>query len=811
MKFSVIYCINNIMLQNQNEFMNLTERTLKALEWQTILQELSKRATSVVGKEKCANAEFFTDIDRIKIELSYTTEAKYILDVPQKPPFGGIRDVRESLQLCNVGQNLKNAELIDIANTIKASRLIKSFLARYQKETSHLFSFSTNLFEDKQLENAILDIFDETGNILDTASIELKRLTTALKDNIHNLKSKLNSLLNSSSFQKYLQESVYTQRDGRYVFPVKVDFKASVPGIVHDISASGATLFIEPKSIVEMNNRIREIEILTDKEIKRILAELSQLVREKVTEITYNIDLLAEIDFIFAKAQYSVDLKATEPNLNEKKIISLKNARHPILSATIEKVVPNDFEIGITADSMIITGSNTGGKTVMLKTAGLSVLMTKAGLHIPVDEADIYPFERIFADIGDEQSLVQSLSTFSGHMTHIINVLNNSNDKTLVLLDEIGAGTDPSEGSALAQAILEGLKEKGAITVVTTHYGELKALAYIKKRYENASVEFNTETLSPTYKLLIGIPGKSNAITIAQNLGLSANVAENALNIYHTQKDPSGKVMEGLQLTQQKLSKNVEETKIAKKEAVSLEQEYKEKLEKLRTEKTKTVDVFKKKFNSEIHKAKEEIKEILNEIRASKSEKIARRSLSRLGKIESRFGDLASQELEEIKPEYKNLNKDEIKIGDIVLVKNLDQEAEILSLPDKNDNIQVAVGNLKTTIKLSKLAKSKKRTKKVIKSAISYEQKGFAFRRTNISNKLDLRGKRVEEGLDELENYLDDASLANLSPITIIHGHGTGAMKEAVREYLKTSPYVAKFRAGEKSEGGDGATIIDLV
>jgi len=789
--------------------MDQYNKTLKVLEWNTILQHLSGHATSEMGKGRCLDIALYTDIPKIQFEQSLTSQGKYLLDQNFIPPLGGIRTVSEAIDAASVGQTLKNTELLDIASTIGASRRLKSFFSKYREETPLLFNIAVNLFESKNLEEEIINTFDDAGIVVDSASSELKSLRSSYKDQSVNLKNKLNKLIQSSEFSKYLQEPVYTQRGDRFVVPVKTEFKSHVQGIVHDSSASGATLFIEPKVIVEMNNTLRETELKIDYEINRILSELSYKIKYHAEEIEHTLHILAEIDFIFAKAKYSIALKAIEPKLNREKFISLNNVKHPILLSSIEKVVPNNVEIGKDWNSLIITGSNTGGKTVILKTTGLCVLMTKAGLHIPALDANIYPFKNIFADIGDEQSVIQNLSTFSGHMVNIIKVLNNVDNDSLVLLDEIGAGTDPQEGSALAQAVLENLYNKGSRTIVTTHYGELKALAYTQKGFYNASVEFDTDTLAPTYKLLMGIPGKSNAITIALNLGLAPDLASEAHKIYLTQKDPTGEVMEGLQNTQQELSRNAQKIESAKEEIEKLQKEYNEKLEKLNAEKKHSINIYKKKFDSVLSAAKAEIKDILDEIRRTKSEKVIRRSYNRLNQIEEDLRNKELSELEELEPEFEPVDWNNIEIGQTVFIKDLNQDATLLSRPDKNNNVQVQVGLLKTTTKTDKIAKSNaKSVNKTDKTF--YSGRKMSFKRSNISNTLDLRGMTVDDALYKTDYYLDEASLANLTPVYIIHGHGTGALREAVRDYLRSSPYVSKFRPGEQTEGGDGVSVVDL-
>ncbi len=790
--------------------MNTTKRSLKVLEWSTILINLSKHAASKKGKELCLNLPLYSDINKIRLELTYTTEAKILLDHLLTPPLSGIRDIEDFLNLSKTSQSLGGRELLDIAKTIQSSRYLKNYFLDNKEKTPFLYEVSKDLFEDKELEDIIFNVFDDNGNILDSASPELKRLRNRHKDQMNNLKDRLSSIIGSSEISKYLQESVYTQREDRYVVPVKVDNKAHVPGIIHDVSASGATVFIEPKAIVELNNSIKETEIKIETEIKRILKELTEKVGIHASDILKKLPLIIKIDFSFAKAKYSIQLKANEPELNSEKYINIKNMKHPILLTMINQVIPNDIEIGKDFNSLIITGANTGGKTVTLKALGLCVLMTRAGLHIPVLEANIFPFRKVFADIGDEQSIEQSLSTFSGHLTNIIDILKEADDNSLVLLDEVGAGTDPSEGSALAQALLEDLNLKKTVTIASTHYGELKALAYTKEGFQNASVEFDSDTLAPTYRLLIGIPGKSNAITIAGSLGLDKSITNKAREIYLTQKDTTGAVLEGLQNTQHQLSQNVQEAESAKTQMNTLKLEYEEKLEKIKSDKKKTLAVYKKKYEALVDQARSEIREILKQIRTQKSEKLARRSMSRISNIEAGLRTSVDEDQGKLKPSYKKIDWDNIKTGDTVFVKDFNQMAILVSLPDKNKNVQIQMGLLKTTIKTNKLAFSDKKIEQKT-STTSKVTKGFKFTRAQVSHEIDLRGVRVEEALDRVEKYLDDASLANLSPVYVIHGHGTGALKEAIREYLKTSPYVAKFRPGSDGEGGDGVSVIDLV
>ena len=483
--------------------------------------------------------------------------------------------------------------------------------------------------------------------------------------------------------------------------------------------------------------------------------------------------------------------------------------KHPLLMQVTEEVVANNFEIGKDYKSVIITGSNTGGKTVTLKTIGLFILMAKAGMFLPCTHAKLYPFKNVFADIGDSQSILQSLSTFSSHMTNIIEILNQSNDESFVLLDEICAGTDPVEGAVLAQGILEKLAQKQVTSVITTHYGELKALEYSNSFFKNASVEFNTETLKPTYKLLIGIPGLSNAISIAANLGLDKEIVDKVKTTLITQKDPTVAVVEKLQETHQELSKNLEQAQELKETSLEIKKEYEENLHKVKQDKKKTLKNIKNKFDSEMMEARAEIKEILDELRREKSEKIARRAYSRLAKLEEGF----RTEIDKVsdKQKYLEIDWDKVVVGDTLMIKNLNQKVTVLTLPDKNKRLFVDMGAMKMKVKKDELAVLDENYKEPAKVKIPGTSfKKFELKRYEMSQTLDLRGFRVEEALDEVENYLDKASLYNLTPVYIIHGHGTGALKQAVRDFLKTSPYVAKFRPGEDSEGGDGVCVVDI-
>ena len=786
--------------------MKISEKSLKSLEFDKILEKLASFAKLNQSKDLCLRLSIYSDILSIQEQIDFTGDAKKVLDMALDLPLEYVAQIEEITKSA-ISSYLKEEEIVGIAKTIKTSRLVKNFLKENSPQDGLLNSLALQLFTDKELEDKIFDTFDNDLKIKQDATADLNNLYNSLKDSEKNLKTRVNELLNSPDFSKHLQEQIYTMRDERIVFQVRASSKSKVEGIMHDVSASNQTFYIEPKQIVPLNNKIRELKSKIQSEIINILTDLTKSIKKNIDEIAKSEDLLAQIDFHFAKARYAIKIGAIEPELVVEKYLKFDNMRHPLLIDYVDKVVENDFEIGHKYKSVIITGSNTGGKTVALKTVGLFILMAKAGLFIPCSEAKVHPFENVLADIGDEQSIAQSLSTFSSHMTNIIDILKTGNENTFVVIDEICAGTDPQEGSILAQVILEQLAQKGVMSCVTTHYGELKSLEFANSYFKNACVEFNTETLKPTYRLIIGIPGLSNAISISSTLGLDEKLVNKAKEILVSQKDSSIIVVEKLQETQQKLAQNLKEAEELSNEALLLKEDYEKKLSEIKKDKKKTVKSIKSYLDGEISGAKEEIKEIINELRQEKSEKIARRSYSRIAKLEK----LKRDEINKFDEgeTYEEVAWENVKIGDKVLLKELNQSVELLSLPDKSNNVYVQMGMIKTKIQKDKLALySEKFVSKPVTRFKS--QAPFELQKRDISNTLDLRGYRVEEALDSLEFFLDKASLVNLTPIYVIHGHGTGALKAAIQEFLANSPYVAKYRFGEQAEGADGVSVVDI-
>ncbi len=787
--------------------MSIAQKSQKALEYDKILAELSKFAKTEQSKKLCLDLTPFIKPEDIKAQLVLTREAKDVLDLARDIP---IEKVPDFSKLRERNEYFVEEELVDIAKSMRTSRIVRNFLKENLPFDASMQNLADKLYSDKQFEEKILSIFDENCTVKQNANPELKGLYSSLKDTEANLKQKVQELMNSPEFQKHLQENIYTIRDDRIVFQVKASSKSKVGGIVHDVSATNKTFYIEPAQIVPINNKIRELKSKIYAEIIRILTSLSFEVRKEMDKLITMEQTLAEIDFHFAKARYAVKIQAVEPEVNAEKTLKIDLMRHPLLIGRVENIVENDFEIGKDYKSVIITGSNTGGKTVALKTVGLFILMMKSGMFLPCAEAHIYPFEKVLADIGDEQSILQNLSTFSSHMTNVIDIMENADSDTFVLIDELCAGTDPQEGAVLAEIILKDLASKQAQSIITTHYGELKTLEYTDPYFKNASVEFDVESLSPTYKLIIGIPGLSNAIAIASNLGMPENLVWKAKELLITQRDTSSLVVERLQDTQQRLDVNLKEAEEKNAEADELKKHYEKELSEHKKEKKKSLKVIKDRFEGQLEEAKSEIKDILTELRREKSEKIARRSYARLAQLEQNFRS-EMHKLEE-KEQYTELDWDNVKINDKVMIKDLNQQVIVLSMPDKNDTLYIQMGMIKTKVKKDKLAEFNPQLAKKVNLPLGATKKtsSFSLKKYDISNTLDLRGERVEEALDKLEAYLDKASLANLSPVYIIHGHGTGALKSAVRDFISTSPYVAKYRVGEDSEGGDGVSVIDI-
>ncbi len=783
------------------------DKYLRSLEFDKVLEILSECANTPLGKAKCLELRPFSNKTTIEKELNFVTEAKRLCDDAGNSgaiPVDFIADAKNIL----TAQRLGAQDIWDLAKTLQTSRITKTFLQKNEGAKLLREEFLGKLISEKALEDEVFGIFNSDLTVKDTASSELKRLKNALNDTQDNLKILISGLLSNSDFVSHLQDTVYTKRDDRTVFQVKASDKSKVTGIVHDVSASNQTFFIEPEVLIPLHNRIRQIESEIRAEIERILFALSQKFHTIKPEILLTVEVLTALDCICARCKYSIQISGVSAELSDTKQVEIQAMRHPLLVATCENVVENDFHLNENVTSLIITGSNTGGKTVTLKTIGLLAVMTCAGMHIPALFCKIYPFRRVFADISEEQSITQSLSTFSAHINNVVKILNSATDKDLVLFDELGAGTDPEEGAALARSILEYLASKRVLTITTTHLGELKILQYQDPSFFNASVEFDTTTLKPTYKLLLGVAGVSNALYISENLNMPSEIVRNAKEFLAQNQNPASKVFNEIHKTHQEMVQKSKEAELSRLSAKETEETLEEKLNEIKTQKKKTIDTFKKKHQGQLEAARAEIKAVLEELRREKSEKIARRAYSRLANLENKVRAEFSDDEDEISQKYQPVNWNTIKTGQSVLIKDLNQVATLVSFPDGKGFCEVQIGLIKTKVKAQKLALTDKKPNKTLKKLqVSFDDFHAS---ANFSPRVDLRGMRVDEALDILEKRLDMASLRNIREITVIHGHGTGALKSAVRSYLGDSPYVAKYRAGEQNEGGDGISIVDI-
>ena len=785
---------------------NLEEQSIISLEFNKIKNILSNFAKLHQSQQLCFNLQLQNDVEVIKKNLQYTKEAKAILDRAIDIPVEFIAPTTE-FSKDKLNSYLKEAELLEVAKALKTARLIKNFIKEHADGTL-LKELSDTVLTNKELEDEIFSKFDEDNNVKADATPTLAHLSEALKAHENDIKVKISEYLANPQFNVHLQEQIYTLRDNRVVFPVMASSKRKVAGITHDFSATNKTAYIEPSQLIPLNNKIRECKSRIGEEILKILKDLTKKVKTNVSALENNENILAEIDFHFAKARYAVKIKAVEPQLAEKPMIKLTEMIHPLLIGNATEIVSNDFSIGDGYKGLIITGSNTGGKTVTLKTVGLLVLMMKAGLFVTAADAVIYPYEHVLADIGDSQNILQSLSTFSGHLKKIIEMLNTSNDKTLCLIDEICAGTDPQEGAILAETILNDMANKGITTIVTTHFGELKTLEFSNEYFKNASVEFDKETLKPTYKLLIGIPGISNTLLIAENLRIDAEIIKHARNILGSRRSHSAIIIERLSETQQKLDSNLREVESMKKESQLLKEELEIKVTEINRNKKKTIKDVERKFYTELTTVKNELRSILDDVKHNRNEQAIRRSYTKISQLEDGFKSQVSSA--DVNEDYDTLDFSKVKVGDTIMIKDINQPVVVTSLPDKNGNVEVLMGQIKTKVKCSKLTRLDKTLAKKPKLRIA-SINSFEHNYRGISNTLDIRGYRVQDALELLEEFLDKASLNNLTPVYVIHGHGTGALKASVRDYISTSPYVSAYRAGESAEGGDGVSVVDLV
>ncbi|SFJ62190.1 DNA mismatch repair protein MutS2 [Terrisporobacter glycolicus] len=791
----------------------MDQKSLKVLEYNKIIDLLATKASSSLGLKYIEQLIPKPNYKEVKDMLEETSEAQGILIKRGHVNLGGIQDISDSVRRAEIGAVLDPGSLLKISDNLRAARNLKRSLTPGEEEDFNypiIQSLSNALYVYRDIEEEINNAIISEIEISDNASPTLRSIRRGILQKNQSIRSKLNSIISSTTYQKYLQDAIISVRGDRFVVPVKAEYRSQVSGIIHDQSSSGATLFIEPMSIVEMNNELRKLKLDEQEEIERILSELTKLVGEVAGDILSNQVILGKLDFAFAKGKLSLSMKAIEPILNEEKNINIKNGRHPLLDT--DKVVPNNIYLGEDFDTLVITGPNTGGKTVTIKTIGLFALMTQSGLHIPADYgSSMCVYDNIFADIGDEQSIEQSLSTFSSHMTKIVGILNEVTSNSLVIFDELGAGTDPVEGAALAIAILEDVNMAGAKCIATTHYSELKNYALTKDRVENAAVEFDVNTLSPTYKLLIGVPGKSNAFEISRKLGLRDDIIDRAKEFINTDNIELEDVLQNVEKNRIKIEQEKEEAEKLKKEIEEVKAEYDRKLEKLSISKEKMMEKARAEAFSITRQAKEEADNILKELRNMEMEiasKEKNKKIEALRKeLADSMGNLQPSVKSMIVPKVSNKEIRDLKVGDEVKVITLNQEGTVVSVDKKKKDAVVQMGIMKMTLPFKALQIAQKEKKSIVTKST---RKIISSKSGSVKSEVDLRGMNLEEAIVEVDKYLDDACVAGLEIVTIIHGVGTGVLKKGLQDVLKKNKHVKSQRPGQYGEGGMGVTIVEI-
>ncbi|MGQ9467328.1 MAG: endonuclease MutS2 [Anaerolineae bacterium] len=785
----------------------------QTLEFPKILERLAAHTSFSAGAEKARALAPSTDPAEIRERLATTAEARRFLSLYPLTDLGGARDVRPMVEAARREAVLDPADLLDIAQTLQTARRLRQTVARQEAHFPRLAAVAARLEPCPELVAAIERVLDERGEVRDDASPALARIRSERRTVHDRLITRLQRIISSPETAPFLQEPIITMREGRYVVPLKADFKGRIRGIVHDRSASGATLFIEPLSVVELGNTWRELQVAEDQEIRRILADLSARVAARGAEILETVDALADLDLAFAKARYADELDAVEPLLADGKPerdgtrLRLLRARHPLLDPAT--VVPIDVILDGGTHVLVITGPNTGGKTVTLKTVGLLALMAQSGLHIPADENSLLPvFAAIYADIGDEQSIEQSLSTFSAHLTNILSFIHQADEHSLVLLDELGAGTDPAEGSALARALLETFRQRGAVTLVATHYPELKAYAQLTPGVCNACVEFDPETLRPTYRLTIGIPGRSNALAIARRLGLDEAIVRRAEALLSPQERQTEHLLADLHRLRLEAARARDEAYAARAEAQRLTEELHRRLARIDEERAAILEQARREALEELERLREEVRALQQQWRRIHLLSPAAQDVSGVphppppvAEAEAELNRLETEVEESFRAPEPLLPTGPLQPGDTVWVKSLRAIGELRALVD--DEVEVQVGPLRVRVPARELERRAPPAPVVEPSGVRYAPPTAPLR-------LDLRGQTVEEALERLDRYLDTAALAGLPWAHIVHGKGTGALRQAVRDFLRRHPLVRSYRSGEEGEGGDGVTVVVL-
>ena len=784
----------------------MNERSLRVLEFNKIKENLRKYAVTSGGKELVDNLAPYSSAYEVREALEESREALELLIKKGNPPFEGLHDVREGIERAKKGGCLTPAQLLYIGNMLRCTSRIQEYLTRKEEEESFpkLEDLAYILTPIKNLENEIEYAIVSEEEISDRASSTLHNIRRSLKEKNSSVRDKINSIVRSNA--KYLQDAIYTMRGDRYVLPVKAEYKGAVPGLVHDQSSTGATLFIEPMSLVNLNNEIKELKLKEQAEIERILWALSKKVKDNSDVCSSNMKILLQIDFIFAKGKYASSIDGMMPKVNEDGSFNLVGAKHPLIDR--DKVVPSDIYLGNNFSVLMVTGPNTGGKTVTIKTVGLLHLMGMSGLLIPTrDDSSISFYREVFADIGDEQSIEQSLSTFSSHLTNIVGIMREADRDSLVLFDELGAGTDPTEGAALATAIIETLKERGTKIIGTTHYSELKGYALKTPGVENASVEFDVETLRPTYRLLIGVPGKSNAFEISRRLGLDDFVIEKAKGFVSEENMQFEDLIRDLQEKSIIANRDAREAERIKIETEKIKRTYEEKLKRLETTRDKAYNEARREAKEIISAAKDEADEILKAMRELEKLGISGGGRKRLEEERKKLKDSLEDREKALIKERENAGEviEKVTLGMEAFLPSLNQKVIIISMPDNRGEVQVEAGIMKISVKLKDLRKAEKTKEEKVR-----KKREVKLNLRSVESRLDLRGLDAEEACYRTDKYLDEAYMANLGEVTIVHGKGTGILRKAINDMLKRHPHVKSYRLGAYGEGGDGVTMVEL-
>ena len=783
----------------------MNNKVLKTLEFYKIINMLLDRSQSIIGKNVIKNSHISKELSEVQKLLDETDEAYRFIIKHRLPGISNIDNLDEDFKLIELGHFLLPKKLLEVWKLLNTSKSLKNIITDEESiEYNNIYSLLNSLNIYAQLERDLEVSIISAEEISDEASHELKRIRRMIKSKNDLIRDRLNQLISTSD---KLMDNIYTLRDGRYVVPVRSEFKNSFKGIVHDQSSSGQTVFIEPMFVIDLNNDLKKLEIEEEKEIERILREFSKRIYEILPQLITNLSIISSIDFIFARGKLAYDMEAIKPIINDNGIISLKSAKHPLIDK--DKVVPIDISLGNSFNTLVITGPNTGGKTVTLKTVGILTLMTQFGLMIPCfDNSEVAIFDEIFADIGDEQSIEQSLSTFSSHMKNIIDIINNAKTNSLILFDELGSGTDPEEGSGISISILNYFLEKNIRTIATTHYSQLKMYAMSTENVQNGAMEFNVEKLEPTYKLIIGISGKSNAFEISKKLGLDDSFIINAKKFISNNDLSFDKLVSNVDNRR----KEYEELIIEQRELLNfnkkIKQEYENKLEKFNSQKEKRIKKLEEYIENSINETDKFCRETINHINKARSKeqshklkKISEEILEKIEKInhnKSIKNDINS-----------NISNEPLMLGEEVKVLSLNENGFIQTLPDKNGNVQVKIGILKVNASINDIIRIENIIDKS-KEKTSYSKSTFIKSDKLYSNKIDVRGYNTEDAIYEIDKFLDDSFIANLNEVTIVHGKGTGILRNNITDFLKKHKLVKSFSFGKLNEGGDGATVVKL-